>query len=203
MTERDWFGSNEGQCEEWEPIHPPADDRPPYRLYRLLTDLEDILTTESDDRLRLQAICPLVRRLLGGSPWLQLTDLEPDPETGWNVLTLYDEPFFPLTVQLVSWAPGTTSPIHNHATWGLVALLSGQEKNTFWHRAPTSEFPDRIESVGDRLLDPGDILCLMPDTIHQIEAIGNRPTISLNLYGETDYDRRCEFDPILGTATTF
>lgn len=166
----------------------------PYRLYRFLTDLEDILTTTVDDQLRLQAICPLVRKLLASSSWLQVVPLQPDPVNGWEVSILYDEPFFPLTVQLVAWAPGVTSPIHNHASWGVVALLSGQEKNTFWQRSPTSEFSDRIQPVGERLLSPGDMLCLMPDAIHQVEALGEEPTVSFNLYGETNYDRRFEFD---------
>ncbi|GAB4319480.1 MAG: hypothetical protein OHK0047_01630 [Leptolyngbyaceae cyanobacterium] len=203
MTGQDWFVTNEGQCSACDVVSQPGDLTQPYRLYRFLTDLEDVLNHTTDDQFRLQAIYPLVRRLLTSSSWLQMTPLQPDPETGWEVMMLYDEPFFPLTVQLVAWAPGVASPIHNHASWGVVALLSGQEKNTFWQRSPTSEFPDRIESVGERLLSPGDILCLMPDTIHQVEAIGDQPTISFNLYGETNYDQRFEFDPNQFTAKTF
>jgi predicted metal-dependent enzyme (double-stranded beta helix superfamily) len=203
MIGKDWFVTNDGRCNACEVPGDVEEFTRPYRLYRFLTDLEDVLDRIADDRLRLQAICPLVRQLLTSSSWLQITPLEPNSETGWEVLILYDEPFFPLTVQLVAWAPGAVSPIHNHASWGLVALLSGQEKNTFWQRSPTSEFPDRIEPVGDRLLNPGDILCLMPDVIHHIEAIGDQPTISFNLYGETNYERRFEFDPIQGIAKNF
>jgi len=203
MTEQDWFVTNEGQCEVWEVISLPENLTQPYRLYRFLTDLEDILTTIADDRLRLQSICPLVRKLLTSSDWLQMVPLNPDPATGWEVSMLYDEPFFPLTVQLVAWAPGVMSPIHNHAAWGVVALLSGQEKNTFWQRSPTSEFPDQIKPVGDRLLTPGDILCLMPDAINQVEALGAQPTISFNVYGETNYDQRFEFDRKHNTAHVF
>jgi predicted metal-dependent enzyme (double-stranded beta helix superfamily) len=203
MTGQDWFVTNDGQCSPSKAMSQAGDLTQPYRLYRFLTDLEDVLNHITDDSLRLQAICPLVRKLLTSSAWLQIMPLEPDPELGWEVTMLYDEPSFPLTVQMVAWAPGVTSPIHNHASWGLVALLSGQEKNTFWQRSPTSEFPDRIESVGERLLSPGDILCLMPDAIHQIEAIGDQPTISFNLYGETNYDQRFEFDPNRFTAKNF
>ncbi|MFM9264792.1 cupin [Tychonema sp. BBK16] len=203
MTAKNWFVTDDGQYNVSNTTIQAEEMSHPYRLYRFLTDLEDILEQIEDDSLRLQAICPLVRKLLDSSSWLEIALLEPDEETGWAVQTLYDEPFFPLTVQLVAWAPGTVSPIHNHASWGLVALLSGQEKNTFWHREPIPEFPDRIETVGDILLDPGDIVCLTPDAIHHVEALGDRPTISFNLYGETDYDRRFEFDPIQTTAKIF
>jgi predicted metal-dependent enzyme (double-stranded beta helix superfamily) len=152
-----------------------------------------------------------VRRLLNSCEWLQLNFLPPDPETGWSVQMLYDEPDFPITIQTVVWSPGTASPVHNHGTWGIVALLDGQEKNTFWQRSPTPEFPDLIKATADRILTPGDILCLMPDAIHQIEAIGNEPTISFNLYGATDFvgvaslaeNRRFEFDPLRATAEIF
>lgn len=194
MNGKDWFVANNGQYEAWEVRSQTEDLTQPYRLYRFLTDLEDILEKITDDRLRLQAISPLVRKLLTTSSWLQVVPLAPDPETGWEVSILYDEPFFPLTVQLVAWAPGVVSPIHNHASWGLVALLSGEEKNTFWLPSPTLEFPERIEPAGNLLLSPGEILCLMPDAIHQVEALGDKPTISFNLYGETNYNQRFEFD---------
>ena len=203
MIGKDWFATDDGRCNASEVVSQAEELTDPYRLYRFLTDLEDVLNRIEDDRLRLQAICPLVRQLLTSSPWLQITPLEPDSETGWEVSVLYDEPFFPITVQLVAWAPGVTSPIHNHGCWGLVALLDGEEKNTFWRRSSTAESPDRIEAAGDCLLNPGDILCLMPDAIHHVEAMGDRPTISFNLYGETNYDRRFEFDPIQGTAKNF
>ncbi|MBE9170559.1 cupin [Pleurocapsales cyanobacterium LEGE 06147] len=203
MTVKDWLASNDGQCITCDVDSQTEALSHPYRLYRFLTDLEDILDRISEDYWRLEAIRPLVRRLLTSSSWLQIPTLEPNPETGWEVLTLYDEPFFPLTIQLVAWAPGMTSPIHNHGCWGLVALLSGEEKNTFWQRSPTPEFSDHIEPVGECLLTPGDILCLMSDAIHHVEAIGNEPTISFNLYGETNYNQRFEFDPEQGTAKNF
>jgi len=203
MIGHDWLVEDDGQYKALEGFSQPKELVEPYRLYRFLTDLEDVLNQVPDDQLRLQAIAPLVRQLLNSAEWLQILPLQPDPDTGWAVTMLYDEPFFPLTVQLVAWAPGMVSPIHNHASWGIVALLSGQEKNTFWQRSPIADLPDRIEPVGDRLMVPGDILCLMPDAIHQVEAIGDQPTISFNLYGETNYDRRLEFDPIQGTAKNF
>ncbi|WP_445246955.1 cupin [Microcoleus sp. OTE_8_concoct_300] len=203
MTGKDWLVTNDGQCHVCEATSQIEDLTHPYRLYRFLTDLEDVLEQISDDYLRLQAICPLVRRLLDSSSWFQIALLEPDSETGWAVQTLYDDPFFPLTVQLVAWVPGAVSPIHNHASWGLVALLDGEEKNTFWQRSPTRKFPDKITTVGDILLAPGDVLCLMPDAIHHVEALGDKPTISFNLYGVTDYDRRFEFNQIKGTAENF
>ncbi|MBE9126260.1 MULTISPECIES: cupin [unclassified Coleofasciculus] len=201
MASRDWLVTNDGQYEVWEGSVSDAElSTSPYRLYRFLTDLEDILLNSTDNRRRLQAIYPIVRRLLNSSEWLQGEYLEPDPETGWSVLMLYDEPDFPLTVQTVVWLPSKVSPLHNHATWGVVALISGQEKNTFWRRTDNN---GRIEQVGELILNPGEIIGLMPDAIHSVEALGDEPTVSFNLYGETNYEQRFEFDAVNCTAKNF
>lgn len=194
MENRDWLVQDDGSCIACEIPNNWEWSEKPYRLYRFLTDLEDIIDTVEDDRQRLEAIRPLVRRLLTSSYWLQGEYREPNPETGWSVLMLYDEIDFPLTVQTVVWEPKKVSPIHNHATWGVVALISGEEKNTFWQRSGDRENRDRIEKVGEKILMPGDIISFTADAIHSVEAISEEPTISFNLYGETNYQQRFEFD---------
>ncbi|MEM6404457.1 MAG: cupin [Cyanobacteria bacterium P01_D01_bin.116] len=201
MTNQDWLITDDGLCEAREIIEQDELSENPYRLFRFLTDLEDILQNTDDDKQRLEEIRPIVRRLLNSSEWLHYEYLEPDADTGWSVTTLYDEPDFPLTVQTVVWSPGSVSPIHNHGTWGVVAILSGEEKNTLWKQ----ENPDnkQIKKAGELILSPGDIISLTPDAIHNIEVIGDEPTVSFNLYGETNYDQRFEFDPINYTAANF
>jgi predicted metal-dependent enzyme (double-stranded beta helix superfamily) len=176
----------------------------PYRLYRFLTEVEDILLTIDDPETQLVQIIPLVQRLLEQSPWFYFNPLTPDPVTGWAIDTLYDEPEFPLTLQLVAWAPGSTSPIHNHGCWAIVALLQGEEINRVWYRSPTDEYPSRLTPASAQTLTSGDILGILPAAIHQIEAASaDRSTISFNLYGPTNYADRYEFDPIAHTATQF
>jgi predicted metal-dependent enzyme (double-stranded beta helix superfamily) len=199
-----WLVNQDSECRILLPDRSgrQSDDRP-YRLYRFLTDLEDVLGAIADPIGQLQAITALVECLLESSSWLQVMPIQPNPETGWAVVTLYDEPMFPLTVQMVAWAPGVASPIHNHACWGLVALISGQEKNTFWQRSPCDQFPDRIQLKGEQILGAGDIMTFLPDAIHQVTAMGETPTVSFNIYGETDYDRRWEFDLMAQSARIF
>ncbi len=203
MTNRDWLITEPGEAINCANAIQEDFTEQSYRLYRFLTDLEDILTTIEGDRLRLDAIRPLVRQLLNNNPWLLTEHSPPDPELGWSVTMLYDEPSFPLTVQSVVWLPGQISPIHNHGTWGLVALISGQEKNTLWQEIYQSNSISEIKQVGELILNPGDIISFLPNTIHHVEALGNEPSISFNLYGETDYEQRFEFDPVSSTKTIF
>ena len=203
LTNQDWLITDAGEAINCTNTIQEDFVEQSYRLYRFLTDLEDILTNIEGDRDRLKAIRPLARKLLNNNPWL-LTEYEaPDPELGWSVTMLYDEPDFPLTVQTVAWLPGQVSPIHNHGTWGLVALISGQEKNTFWQETDPSNFTSNIKQVGELILNPGDIIGFLPNTIHHVKALGDEATISFNLYGETDYEQRFEFDSVNSTKTNF
>ncbi|MBX2865374.1 MAG: cupin [Leptolyngbyaceae cyanobacterium MAG.088] len=202
MTNHNWLVTDDG-CQT---TFGDAETQPPervYRLYRFLTDLEDILADEDDDSIRIQKITPLVRQLLISSYWLQMEYDQPSPKTGWSVKFLYREYEFPLTVQMVAWAPGQVSTVHNHAAWGIVALIGGEEKNRLWRRSPTEEQPHRLESAGDQVLVPGDIIGFTPGAIHQVEPLGDEPTISFNLYGVTNYKTRYEYDVKAQTAKLF
>jgi len=80
---QDWLVTNESQCIPLTVVSQDLqEDSQPYRLYRFLTDVEDIIWEEQGDRLRLQKICPLVRRLLNSSEWILTSFGLPDLETG-------------------------------------------------------------------------------------------------------------------------
>ena len=120
------------------------------------------------------------------------------PKKGWSVDFLYDEPGFPLTVQMVAWKPGSVSTIHNHAAWGLVAFVEGTEKNTFWRETDSG-----LEKIGEQIFEAGDIVTFEPKAIHHIEAVSDEPVVSFNLYGKTDYKNRYKFDAKTGSKKLF
>lgn len=174
-----------------------------YRIYRFLTELEDILDEVPDEFHRIVKIIPLVQKLLTSSYWLSLEIIEPSPKLGWSVCSLYEDYEFDITVQTVAWLPGNVSPIHNHGSWGIVVLLNGQEKHQLWRRVLKDENSNRLELVGEKILCPGDIISFLPDAIHSLEPFGEEPSVSFNLYGVTNFSQRFEFDPITHTAKNF
>ncbi|MBW4615800.1 MAG: cupin [Desmonostoc vinosum HA7617-LM4] len=203
MKGRDWLVAEDGKYQvcksvrEWDLL------RDNYRLYRFLTEVEDVLNSVEEESSCLPEIRMLVRRLIVNSYWVRSQYLQPSPTTGTSVVLLYDELGFPLTVQTVTFAPGTISTIHNHGTWGVVAVLKGQEKNTFWQRTNSTEFQDKIEPTGDIILSAGDIVSFAPGAIHSVQAVGDEPTVTFNVYGETDPKERFEFDTIKHSAKKF
>ncbi|MBG0743829.1 MAG: cupin [Cylindrospermopsis raciborskii KL1] len=201
MQGKDWFIPESGKhqlCKavrEWDLL------RENYRLYRFLTEVEDVLNDVEEESDFLPDLRMLVRRLIVNSYWVKSRVLKPQSPTGTSVLLLYDELGFPLTVQTVTFAPGITSNIHNHGTWGIVAILQGQEKNTFWQSDPAN--PDCIQQVGSLDLFPGDLISFTSQTIHQVHSVGPEPTVTFNIYGETNSQNRREFDIVNHTSKNF
>ena len=204
MEGNDWLVTEDGKYQACKSVREWDLLQENYYLYRFLTELEDTVKQAEEQISCLAKIRILVRRLITNSYWVRSKYPEPDPETGTSVELLYDELGFPFTVQTVTFTPGTTSNIHNHGTWGVVAILKGKEKNTFWQRlSPTPEFPDKIESTEELILSPGDIISFVPGAIHCVEAVTDEPTVTFNLYGETKSKERFEFDIVNHTAKNF
>jgi predicted metal-dependent enzyme (double-stranded beta helix superfamily) len=203
----DWLVTADGVCRlcksvrEWDLL---AEE---YRLYRFLTEVEDNLrltTAEArDEESCLSGLRMLVRKLILNCYTVKTRLPEPNQKTGVSIVMLYDELGFPMTIQTEMNLTGTTSTIHNHGTWGVVMVLQGKQKNTFWQRVPTTEFPNKIERVGERIIEPGDIISFTTEAIHRIEAVGEEPTITFNLYGETHGSKRFQFDFERQTAKNF
>jgi len=203
----DWLVQENGVCSLCERVREWDLIAAEYRIYRFLTEVEDAMRWATDsniDQVQLLSILrPLTRKLILNCYTVQTRLPEPNPKTGIAIASLYDELGLPVTVQTESHLPKATSPIHNHGTWGIIAVLSGQQKNTFWRRDPVPDFPDRIEYVGEKVIKPGEIISFTTDAIHSIEALGDEPTVTLNLYGETEGYKRFMFDRDRASAKPF
>lgn len=195
--------TDDGRCQacstprEWNLLETP------YRFHRFLTQVEDVLNEVPNEDDFLPKIRYLVRKLALNSYWVQTQHPDLGGLKTVAIETLYDEIGYPLTVQTNAYPPGMVSPVHNHGTWGVVALLKGQEKNTFWQRTPTKAFKDKVTPVTEKIFGPGDVISFPPGAIHCVEAVGDVPMVTFNLYGETHSKARFEFDPKTHQAKNF
>ncbi|MCA9634559.1 MAG: hypothetical protein KC420_00805 [Myxococcales bacterium] len=182
MSKQAWLVGRDGVP---HPIDPRVDASPsgrPYRLYRFLTEVEELLEAAGDPEPRLVALAARVRRLLRDAPWLS-DELEPAPvDPGYSIEALYDEPGLESVVQLVAWLAGGARGAHDHGHLALVAVLSGVERHTFWRRRPDGDTGDAgLEQVTTLELGPGSLVALAPDAVHSVEVLAD--VVSLNLYG--------------------
>ena len=83
-----------------------------------------------------------------------------------------------LTVANMCAAPGSTSPVHNHLMWGVIAVYEGQEDNFLYERNG-----DELEKVQTRSLKTGDVWAMPVDLIHAINNPKADYNAALHIYG--------------------
>ncbi len=101
---------------------------------------------------------------------------EPTNEHSADYLFLHQSP--QLTVLKVAMPGRLLSPPHNHLTWVVVGMYSGQEDNVFYRREGA-----RIVEAGRRQLAAPEVMLLAPDAIHGIANPLAQPSHALHVYG--------------------
>ncbi|MFY0608938.1 MAG: cupin [Candidatus Atelocyanobacterium thalassa] len=194
MLGQDWLVKNNGKLislnspRDWDLLNPSS----PYRLYQFLIELDNIMSDvdrgkEIEEKYLLR-LRHLTRKLIVNTPWIS-NNLSTS-----NISALYDEPGYPYTLQREIMLPGSSTFIHNHGTWAIVATLQGMQKNILWEPSPALEYPHKIRKTYEKVFQPGDIVSFTNDAIHSVEAVGEEPSVTLNIYGETDASKRLKFD---------
>lgn len=103
--------------------------------------------------------------------------LEFIPGTGGNARQIfYRAPN--LSLLKVCFPGGKRTPPHDHGTWAMILLISGEEKNTLYRREH-----GRLRQAGEMTLKPGAILPMLADAVHVAESVGSAPAIGLHVYG--------------------
>jgi predicted metal-dependent enzyme (double-stranded beta helix superfamily) len=128
----------------------------------------------------------------------------PTPEQVAKIYLLTDDQGGEFSLYLISVLPVGPSPVHDHGTFAVIAGLDGEEENTLYKRLDDATDANKAELVEDAkvVLKKGDAIAFMPQDIHRICVVSDRPTRHFHLYGkgfeqQTD---RLEFDLQAGTA---
>ena len=82
------------------------------------------------------------------------------------------------------WLPGQRTPIHDHVSWCVVGVYEGRELETRY-RAVEANGRRWLEETGSVEARPGHVEVIVQDVedIHAVTAVGDRPTISIHVYG--------------------
>src|SRR5215203_5313461 len=112
------------------------------------------------------------------------------PGTGGNAnQVFYRAP--DLTLLKVRFPNGRRTPPHNHGTWAMILLLSGEERNTLYRRDNGV-----LRKAGEMTLTSGEILPMLAETAHVAECIGDAPAVGLHVYGGDIFKLpRCMWNP--------
>jgi predicted metal-dependent enzyme (double-stranded beta helix superfamily) len=146
---------------------------------------------------------PLLRRALDGPGWT-------DPEYARTVdggrpgFAYYHNPDGSLLVYGVLFRHDHPTPVHDHVTWGLIGVHSGEQRTARYRRGDVGSTPGRcsVELVADDVLAHGATYPLLPpDDIHRIEVVSPGEGLSIHVLGaDLRRQRRRIFDVAAGTC---
>jgi predicted metal-dependent enzyme (double-stranded beta helix superfamily) len=142
-------------------------------------------------------------QLVARDDWLDPAATVPHP-SHYQQYLLYRDPDGHFTVVSFVWGPGQATPIHDHKTWGVIAMLRGAEiSERFVMDASTG----MLRAAGASTLHPGDIDAVSPalGDIHRVRnAFDDRVSISIHIYGgDIGSVRRETYDQATGQRKTF
>lgn len=175
-------------------------------LDRFVAELRRTRSECKDERDMLSRVRRLAPKFALAEGWVQRKHYEADPEQGFGVHVLHEEPDHTLAVFAVSWLPSRGTPPHDHGTWAVIVGVDGAEKNVFWERADdrTRSGYAELRRIGEKLADRGDVVAMPAGAIHSVHNESERVTLSLHVYGKhVNHTERSQFDPERRTETTF
>jgi predicted metal-dependent enzyme (double-stranded beta helix superfamily) len=172
---------------------------PRYGLADFVKDLRVAASQAGGEAAVVERVKALAERLARSPSWVRPEYYDCDPEQGFGVHVLHEEPDHTLWVIAASWLAHRGAPPHNHGTWAVVAGIDGDEENVLWRR-----HGERLERRDSATIGPAQAVTFLRDAIHSVSNNGNRTTLSLHVYGRNlNFADRSRFDPGTGAETPF
>ena len=124
----------------------------------------------------------LMADLILHDDWLPEQFALPNPAKYQQYL-LYCDPFERFSLASFIWAPGQTTPVHDHTVWGMVGVMRGAERceEYAWNNART-----QLDKTNEHQVGVGAIDLVSPSLgdIHTVSnALRDQVSVSIHCYG--------------------
>lgn len=169
-----------------------------YTMHDFAADLRRVTSETANEREILAKVGPLAKRVALSQTWCSERVYMADPDQGFGVTVLNEEPDHSLWVVAASWLPGRGAPPHGHGTWAIIVGVDGPERNIFWERVDDRSRPGyaEVRKIGDKVCDVGDVLAMPAGVIHSVVNETDRTTLSFHVYGKhVNHTKRSQYDP--------
>jgi 3-mercaptopropionate dioxygenase len=171
-----------------------------YGVRELIADARRIMEAEGGGNDREAAVLqlqPLLAAALEGPGWTDERFATTD-EGGRRRYLYYRNDDDSLLIYGVVFRNGHPTPVHDHVTWGLIGVQSGEQRTTRYRRADDGSVPGqcRVDLVADEVLTRGATYPLLPPhDIHRIEVVSEGEGLSIHVLGaDLTRQRRRIFD---------
>ncbi|MCL2583658.1 MAG: cysteine dioxygenase family protein [Streptosporangiales bacterium] len=125
----------------------------------------------------------VLRDNLPGPEILTAEQLQGDPG-GYQTHLLHVEPDGSFSVTAMVWLPGQETPVHDHLTWCVTAVMRGAEYEEIY-----ADEGDHLRVVARNVNGVGEIGAFAPPgDIHLVRNEGDGVAVSMHIYG-TDISR--------------
>lgn len=169
-----------------------------YTIDAFVSDATRVMQSSKDRQHVVDDLRPLLERLMR-NPELLEERFKRTGASGLYRYNFYAAPDNSLTINAPAFLKNRPTPVHDHLTWGLIGVYSGQQLTTRYKR--TDEAADGtvgLEVIENQVLKPGATYPLLPpDDLHRIETVSDEPGISIHVLGaDLRRQRRHVFEPL-------
>lgn len=153
---------------------------------RAISQVRELIGDRALDRATLGQVLEVLKGLAAQPKLWPAEDFpSPDEDARQARYLIAEDPDQTYALYLNSMLPGRKIPPHDHTTWACIAGVEGEEHNTVWHRTDDGNRPGHAELESKEMIvvKAGSGIALMPDDIHSVDIVGDRPIRHLHLYG--------------------
>ena len=132
-------------------------------------------------------VAAALRGRLPGPDLLSPEQLAGDP-AGYQTSLVHAEPDGSFSIVVMVWLPGQATPVHDHVTWCVTAVLQGTEYEEVYRPVPGDLGPE-LATIARNANSAGTVSGFAPPgDVHRVTNIGAQVAVSMHVYG-TDITR--------------
>lgn len=167
----------------------------PYSLESFVHEMHDAVAGQADSKLVVDAVSEGVRRLLGGV-FFPGEGLLASSSDGFARHQVFQDAR--LVISTCVWLPGQSTPIHDHATWGVIAGLQGRVIATTYRRADDGATPGfaSLSEMSRTLVTEASFAAVRPpeEVVHRFENPFRELAVTLHVFGGSEARERNVYD---------
>lgn len=176
-----------------------------YSIRAFTEDVENAVRSQASESDALRQLRPLMERLINTPGSIPAEAFVPRKDRFSNNL-IYRPDDKAFSIMGGNWAPGQTTPIHDHLTWAVVGVYEGEERESIYKRTDDGSDPKvaKLEKVSERMNTKGHVTVLGGSGIHRIDNVSKTPSLSVHMYGlDIGTTERHSYDPVTGVVSKF